>query len=151
MYTLKSIPRRVAVVLCVGHAQVGLILIIPRATKQTGLRHRKPFQHLLCHRQIPLRQSRQWSITIILTRTLQVFWIKSPAGVSWLRCFGSKKKRINLNKFVCQCRESCRGFYSGSGWEGEFLLMGASQPDYLLKSMKQFKIRSKIHNKNCHF
>ena len=36
----------------------------------------------------------------------------------------------------------------GSGWgERELLLMAASQPDNWLKSMKQVKIRSKIHDK----
>ena len=136
---------------CVDYEQVGLILI-PRATKQTGLRHRKPFQHLLCHRQIPSRQSRQWSITITLTRTLQVFWIKSPTGVSWLRCFGSKKRTIIVILF-CEWAITLAGRHveasiPGSGWgERELLLMAASQPDNWLKSMKQVKIRSKIHDK----
>ena len=67
-----------------------------------------------------------------------LFWVKEK----------NDNRDFILRVSYYPCRKTCRGLYSGSGWgERELLLMAASQPDNWLKSMKQVKIRSKIHDK----
>ena len=67
-----------------------------------------------------------------------LFWVKGK----------NDNPELILRVGYYPCRETCRGLYARE-WLGgrELLLMAASQPDNWLKSMKQVKIRSKIHDK----
>ena len=69
-----------------------------------------------------------------------LFWVKEK----------NDNPELILRVSYYPCRETGRHVetsISGSGWERELLLMAASQPDNWLKSMKQVKTRSKIHDK----